>query len=166
MEQEQLMAAHVANLTRQVEWVKQADAKANFAFAFNMAMLGMLAAVAPKTLSGWSPAPGLFSVLATLLFAYSLVCIGIALFPRTWGPDSSLVYFGGISKHTIDDFREAACALTEDAYLQDLCDQCYRNAEIATTKFKWVQRAIFTLYIAALPWLLAIWLLYSGPARG
>lgn len=165
MEKENLTVALTANLARQIEWVKQADTKANFAFAFNTAMFGMLAAVAPKSTDEWSAIAAIASILATLAFGYSLICVGFAMFPRTWGPNSSLIYCGGISKHTRDGFRAAVSSLTEDGHIEDLCDQCHRNAEIATTKFKWVQRALFSLYIAAGPWLLAVWLLYSGPAR-
>lgn len=166
MEKEALTTMLVASLARQVEWVKQADTKANFAFAFNTAMLGALAAVAPKVACGWSPVAILFSVAATLLFCYSLICVGVALFPRTWGPVTSILYCGGIAKHTAEGFRGAMLQLSPDAYIGDLCDQCHRNAEIATMKFKWVQRALFSLYCAALPWLLSVWLLYAGPGRG
>lgn len=165
MDNEARITVLVASLARQIEWIKQADAKANVAFAFNTAMLGLLAAVSPKTLVAWSFLPGLFALAATGGCAYSLVCIGVTLFPRTWGPSNSLLYCGGIAQHPPAGFRQQMLCLTEDAYIEDLCNQTHRNAEIAVLKFKWVQKALFATFIAVVPWLLAVWMLYSGPAR-
>jgi hypothetical protein len=53
--------------------------------------------------------------------------------------------------------------LTIDAYLEDLTVQCHRNAEIATRKFVWIQRALLCLYLSVVPWALALWLLYKAP---
>ena len=42
------------NLMRQLGWIAAADSKGSFAFAINTAMLGLLAAVSPKSSAAWN----------------------------------------------------------------------------------------------------------------
>ena len=74
----------------------------------------------------------------------------------------SMIYCGGISQRSAEQFREAISALSPETYIADLALQCHRNAEIATRKFTWIQRALFCLYLSVIPWVLALWLLYSA----
>ena len=84
------------NLTRQLAWIAAADSKSTFIFAIDTAMLGVLAAVSPKSASGWAVAPSVFGAFAAVLVLASLLFLSFASFPRTKGPKSSLVFFGGI----------------------------------------------------------------------
>jgi hypothetical protein len=76
------------------------------------------------------------------------------------GPQDSLIYFKGIASKDKKVFQEEVYSLEEIEYLNDLSSQCHRNAEIATIKFRWVTRAMITLYISITPWLFAIYFLY------
>jgi len=149
------------NLARQLAWVAAADSKTSFVFAVNTAMLGLLAAASPKAVSGWAIAPAIFAAFAAALGLASLVLLSLAAFPRTKGPKGSLVFFGGIAKREAGQFHTAACGVTVEAYVDDLCAQCHRNAEIADSKFAWVQRSLFALYLEVVPWCLAVYLLYA-----
>ena len=149
------------NLARQISWVSAADSKSSFIFTLAVAMLGLLAAVAPKDASGWTIGSAVFAALAGSLELASLLMLSFASFPRTGGPKGSLLYFGGIAKRERGQFKDAACDLGDEAYVEDLCAQCHRNAEIADTKFTWAQRALLMLYLSVVPWGLAIYLLYS-----
>lgn len=166
LDTEALITVLVANLTRQIEWIKLADAKANFVFAVTTALLGLLAAVSPKTWSSWTTLSSFFAAPAIVFCVISLASIACAMFPRTWEHENSLIYFGGIAHHGAEKFSDEMFALSKEAYIQDLIDQCFRSAQIATIKFRWVQRALFWLVIAAPFWALALWIFLNAPGRG
>ena len=150
------------NLARQISWISAADSKISFVFAIDTAMLGLLAAVSPKAASSWAVAPAIFAAFAALCGLASLAFLSLASFPRTKGPKSSLIFFGGIARRDVDQFRKAACEMSTESHFDDLCVQCHRNAEIAKRKFVWVQRALVALYLSVAPWCLAIYLLYNN----
>ena len=161
MDHQELVPLLESNLSRQLHWIYSADTKAKFAFTLATAMLGVLAAVASGDAEAWGKAPAIFASFATALGVASLLSVSFATFPRTKGPKGSLIYCGGIAERTLDQFREAVSAVSSDSYVADLGAQCHRNAEIATAKFLWVQRALRCLYLSVPPWALAIWLLYA-----
>jgi hypothetical protein len=150
------------NLTRQIAWISAADSKISFVFAIDTAMLGFLAAVSPKAASGWAVAPAIFAAFAAVFGLTSLIFLSLASFPRTKGPKSSLIFFGGIAQRDADQFRKATCEMSTESHFDDLCAQCHRNAEIAERKFVWVQRALVALYLSVAPWCLATYLLYNN----
>ncbi len=149
------------NLARQIAWISAADSKISFVFAIDTALLGLLAAVSPKQASSWTVAPAIFAAFAAVFVLASLIFLSLASFPRTKGPKSSLIFFGGIVQRDADQFRRAMCEMSAESHIDDLCVQCHRNAEIAERKFVWVQRAMVTLYLSVAPWFLAIYLLYN-----
>ena len=149
------------NLARQLAWIAAADSKTPFVLAINTAMLGLLAAVSPKSIKDWTTAPAIFASLAAALGLAGLIFLSLASFPRTKGPKGSLVFFGEIAKRDPGQFHAAACDLSVEAYVDDLCAQCHRNATIASSKFAWVQRSLLALYLSIVPWCLAVYLLYA-----
>ncbi len=52
--------------------------------------------------------------------------------------------------------------MSETGLVEDLSDQCHRNAEIAEIKFAWIRRSLTGLFMAIVPWAVAIFLLYNG----
>lgn len=150
------------NLSRQITWIGVADSKISFVFAVNTAMLGVLAAVSPRATGDWTIAPAIFAAFACAFGLSSLIFLSLASFPRTKGPKNSLIYFGGITQRDLDQFRQAASQMSSESYIDDLCAQCHRNAEIAERKFVWVQRALVALYLSVAPWCLAVFLLYNA----
>ncbi len=121
--------------------------------------------MAPRSAASWTIASALCASFAAVLGVASVIFLSFASFPRTEGPKGSLIYFGGIAQRAADQFRQTMLDLTTEAYLEDLAAQCHRNAEIATRKFAWVQRAMICLYLSVVPWALALWLLYNTPDR-
>jgi hypothetical protein len=150
-----------ANLGRQLSWIRAADSRLTLAFALNTGMLGVLAAVSPKQATAWAVAPAIFASFAAAFALASLICLTFASFPRVKGPRGSLVFFEGIAQHTAAQFKEAVTALSDESYIDDLVNQCHRNAEIASRKFSWVQRAFICLYLAVPAWGVAVFLLYN-----
>ena len=162
MTKDDLLPLLEANLARQLQWIGAADTKATFAFTLVTAMLGVLAAIAPRSPAEWTVTPAVFASLAALLGVVALLFVSFASFPRTKGPPGSLVYCGGVARRSASEFKGAVDSLSVEEYVADLASQCHRNAEIAMQKFVWVQRALLCLYISVLPWALTLWLLYNS----
>lgn len=154
-----------ANLTRQIQWIASADSKSNFIFTISIAMLGLLAAIAPATTNGWTPWPALACLISVVLIAGAIFCAAHTVFPRTIGPASSLIYCGSIVDCGVKDFRHRMHAIEYEGYSDDLTIQCFTNASIASKKFEWVKRGLFLLYASSGPWVFAMWLLYQDKVQ-
>ena len=150
-----------SSLDRQLEWIRAVDSKTPIIIGLATAMLAVTGALSPdpKSLT-W--ATGVLMAIGSLPLIGSLCWCAAATFPHTEGPDGSLIYFGGISKRSSAKYTEAVSTRTTEDYLQDLNAQCHRNAQIATAKYRAVQRAHLWLFIATPVWLIACYLLYKG----
>jgi len=161
MQEDEQIRLLETSLDRQFHWISGADVKAGFAFTLDTAMLGLLAAIAPRTTANWAIAPAIFTAFAVFFELVALAFLAVASFPRTGGPRGSLIFCGGIAQKTVEQFRDAMKGLSATAYIEDLASQVYRNAEIAARKFTWIQRALSCLFISVVPWGIALWLLYD-----
>lgn len=155
MDESMRVRIHEASLARQLDWIRAADSKLVGVLALGTALAGVLAGLVPFV-HNWL----LFQMLslcgAALLLGVTFIMIGIAAFPRTRGPQGSLLYFGGIATLSRIDFAGAARSMSLSSYLDDLLAQVHRNAEIAAVKYKWIQRAKITLLACVLPWICAV----------
>ena len=151
------------NLARLLGWIAAADAKLSPILAINSAALGALAAFAGP-IQNWTPTMIVLVATTLLLLTISLLNIFLANFPRTSGPKGSLVYFGGITDAGPDQFVSRILTVSLDEYAHDLAQQCYRNAQIAGEKFQHVRLAMVYLFVALVPWAVAIYLLYRARA--
>lgn len=123
-------------------------------------MLGLLAAVAPEK-GNWTISAAIFSSVATLLLALSIIFCALSAFPRTKGPRGSNIYCDGIASKDVDQYLKEIKSLTDDSYNADLVRQCHVNATIASTKFKWIKFALGAVFVAAAPWVISVYLLYG-----
>lgn len=146
-------------LDRLLFWIAAADSKIAPVLAIDTAMLGVLAAIAPK-LGAWTLLAVISTALALLFLLTSLGLLFFASFPRTRGPKGSLVFFGGITERERSVFVGEITDLHFSRYCEDLATQCYRNAEIAGLKFRYVRLAMTALLAAIVPWLLTVYVLY------
>jgi hypothetical protein len=146
-------------LERIIGWIGAADSKIGAVFALDISMLGVLAALLPNP-DSWSITAAIFSSLATIGLLSSLVFLSLSSFPRTTGPKSSLLFFGSIAAREVHSYLKEMKELSDVHYLDDLLKQCHRNAEIAQTKYYWIQRSLWAMYLSAAPWLIAIYVLY------
>ncbi len=149
------------NLARQIAWISAADSKISFVFAIDTAILGLLAAVSPTAVSNWKSAPTVFAATAMVFGLLSLFFLLLASFPRTKGPESSLIFFGSIARRDADQFKDDICEMSLESHVDDLCAQCHRTAEIANRIFVWVQRAMVALFLSLVPWFFAIYFLIN-----
>lgn len=149
-----------ASLTRLLEWIRAADARLRFVLPLTTAMLGALVVLVPP-MASWTVLGGITAAFAIFFLVLSIAFSACSTFPRTTGPLGSLIFFGGIGSRDLQQFESAFRDMSDEAYLSDLLKQCHRNAQIAEQKYTWLQRAIGCLFIAAAPWAVAIFELYS-----
>ena len=124
--------------------------------------LAMLAALASKTptIDKWS-VPIWMALSFTILFlSLTIIFCLCATFPRTDSQKPSNIFFGGITSKNIDDFTRQIEATKKQEILTDLSHQIHINAQIASIKYTWIQRALFTLIIASIFWGFAIFILW------
>lgn len=148
-------------LERLQSWIKAADAKTAPVLAIDTAMLGVLATFAPPSMKGWTMLAAIAASIAGILLLASLVFLFLAAFPRTEGPKKSCIYWEGITQRDMASYVDEMLNLGVAEYAADLARQCHRNAEIARDKFACVKRAMFSLFLAILPWLSAVAFLYE-----
>jgi hypothetical protein len=137
-----------------------AESRTGVVFATATGMLGVMAALLPNR-SAWTNLAGFFTLAAAGLLVASLLFLSFCNFPRTKGPAGSLVFFGSIAGRPLEAYEAEVRALDSTGYLHDLTRQCHRNAEIALLKFAWVRRSLIALYLAVVPWLIAVSALYQ-----
>lgn len=159
MDADRRIALLETNLQRQLAWIAAADAKTAFIFAICTAMLGLLAAAAPRY-GKWTPAATGIAILAGGLLLITIFGLTAAVFPRIQGPKLSLIFFGAISSRSVDAFRDEVLSVDESGYLEDLIQQCHINAQIAAAKYIWIKRASVALYVALIPWIAAAYMLF------
>lgn len=149
------------SLDRLLGWVRASESRLALVLPLSTAMLGTLAAFVPPV-GQWTVVGGIAASFAFVLLLLSIAFAACASFPRTKGPKGSLIYFGGITPRALPQYNEAIISTTPEAYLDDLVSQCHRNAQIAERKYAWVQRSLACLFIAALPWVMSVFILYSA----
>lgn len=141
-------------LDRNLAWIAAADAKVAVVTAIDVAMLaGLAAAASTSSSNGFAE---IIAALAAAMLAAAIAFAGIAVFPRTTGPNMSLIFFGCISKQTAAAFRDQFKNSSNDDMLDDCLAQVHRNAEIAAEKHKWVGKAVRYSFIGAIPWIMSI----------
>lgn len=148
-------------LTRNLGWIRAADAKVPSIFAISTAMLGVLAALLPPVHSQWTVVVAIISFLAAAALIVSIVCLACASFPRLKGPKGSIVYFGGAITRAESDYIKCLSAGVTVELIEDIARQAYRNAEIAAEKFKAVKWAMILLFASIPLWLVSVAMLYS-----
>ena len=149
------------SLQRMLDWIKAIDTKTQIALGLNVAMLGGLVAVTPKPESLNPAILGLLALGGLLPFVSCTQCIR-AFFPNTKGPGDSRIFFGAIANRSLSGFRQALAKETTETYGDDLSEQVYRNAEIATGKYRMVKNAILLQGMAVVPWLIVCYFLFKG----
>jgi hypothetical protein len=149
-----------SSLQRLIDWSKAADMRASLVLPLSTAMLGTLAILAAPPVS-WSLAGAIAGAFAAVLLLLSILFVAFASFPRTSGPKGSLIYFGGIAARDVDQYTKAVKDLKDSAYILDLARQCHRNAQITERKYLWVKRAMVCLFLSAMPWTVALFILYT-----
>jgi hypothetical protein len=150
MDQNHLSEAAAVQLDRVLAFFPRADAKGSVLLAVDTGMLAVLASNLPPSSSfDWKI---LITLLPVLLIGLSLWHLYMGAFPNLKGGHDSLIYFREISKRTESKFIEEFVAQTDEAYLEDLLSQVWRNSEILKEKFNHISSAFDWMTLAILPW--------------
>jgi hypothetical protein len=171
-------------LQKQLDWIRQADKKAQILMGTNLAMIGGLLSLTSKSEVLGLSLPVLVTI-GVLFPALSLVSCTSATSPRighsaehdlvvlgrlriTWRKpqadrptDSrpSLIFFGQIRRLSLEAYSDRVSEQTPERYLQDLNAQCHINATIADLKHARMRVAGSQLLVGILPWAFAIYFL-------
>lgn len=147
-------------MNRQLSWIDKADLRLAFIVPLALAMLASIATKAPA-INKWDVELWVWVPFSVLLLSFTLVFCVCATFPRTDGKKPSSVFFGGVLESNIDDYASKALEIEEEEVLRDLAYQVHINAEIASAKYGWIQKALFTLILASVFWAFTIYSLWS-----
>jgi hypothetical protein len=147
------------SLARLLQMEANADSKLSINVAIDTTMLAIAAALTQRVASapGWVFA---LAAVAGFFLLLSLLCLSFCALPRTSKTTSSVVFFGSIARNTLGAYDGMVKSLTEEQYLDDLIMQCHRNAQIASTKYTWIQRAQAAWFASIVPWLLTVYGIY------
>lgn len=145
-------------LSMQVDWVKTADSKIPPIFAINLAMLGVIVALI-KTLSLWTIFQAIITTLCLLPLLLSIFFLAMSMFPRLTGPKGSVIFFGGITKKSEDQYIDEVISISDIDYEKDILLQAYRNAGIAEEKYKFIKFSFMSSFISVPFWLISIYIL-------
>ena len=147
------------SLARLLQMNANADSKLSIIVAIDTSMLFIEAVLTQRGASapGWVFASAALAAVCLLL---SLLSLSFSALPRTSRTKSSVIFFGSIAANDKGTFATLVKDLTEDQYLDDLISQCHRNAQIASVKYTWIQRAQGAWFASILPWLLTVYGIY------
>lgn len=148
-------------LERLLNWIGAAESRLAFVLSVSTAMAGALAISLPGIFH-CSAIIRYSTFLAISLLFLSIVFVACASFPRTRGPTKSLIYFGSIDKLTLEEFSDSLHNRTGKDYANDLLEQCHRNAQIATLKFSWIQKAMICIFASIFPWVVSMFNSVTG----
>jgi hypothetical protein len=159
------------NLERIDRWIEHSDSKISVLLAFQGIALGWaidrILPVMFHVPPGISPAFG-FQLLTAVFWGtafWSVYQAFSALIPRVALPkgitDSSM-FFGNISRRTLEEYRREVDGFDMDSWAHAIADQVWINSKIAQQKFGAVRRSLISfaaslaILTAILFWLKAI----------
>jgi Pycsar effector protein len=160
MEIQQKINLMEQSLARLLQMESNADSKLSIIVAIDTSMLFIEAVLTQR---GASAPAWVFATAAVAggCLLLSLLSLSFCALPRTTKTTSSVVFFGSIARNDRGTYSGMVKILTEEGYLDDLISQCHRNAQIASTKYTWIQRAQGAWFASILPWLLTVYGIYS-----
>jgi hypothetical protein len=143
-------------LTRQQKTNSAADTKVSTLIGINTTMLAVLAALITRVGQA-SPWMVFFVVLSAGGLLTGILFLSLSSVPRTSRTTSSVIFFGSIASMSSEAFRDAMRGISPEDYLNDLLEQIHRTSEIATAKYRWIQRAQLAWYWSIVPWLITVY---------
>lgn len=147
-------------LERNINFISTADSKTGYLITINMAMLaGLAAAYTLSDKTQYTIVFLIFSIPTLILSTLSIYCAAISVWPRTSGPNDSLIFFASISNLNPTEYLQKINGARLDDLINDLSRQIHRNAEIAKEKYKWVRKSVIYCFTSSIPWFATIFTL-------
>jgi hypothetical protein len=156
MENKQIIDLARDQLNRVLGFFPRVDAKISVLLSVEIAMLAILASKAPLKELRWNSLPAVVAILGLAFVALSLIFLYQASFPRLVGGQQSLLYFRGIVRRKEADFIDEFSTQSEEAYINDILSQIWRNSEILKQKYDYLKYSFIALICALPPWLIAL----------
>lgn len=133
-------------LDKQLSWISNGDIKIGAIITLNLALLTGLGA----TFNAKEPL-----VFLDILYAISTILIIISIYycklgfrPKFSPPNQSNIFFGTITQKDLTTFVQEIDNISLEDFSKDLSHQIYRNAEIASLKYKYLSIATNFFLIA------------------
>ena len=160
MDNSKLIDASKDQLTRVLAFFPRVDSVSSVLLGVDLGMLALLAnKMLPLKFSEWHV---YLATVPALLVCGSLYHLFRGYFPKLSGGWHSLIYFREIAQRTETEFVSGFRDQTEEAYIQDLLTQTWRNSQILTEKFNHLSKAFLFLAWAIVPWLIVLAILSAG----
>lgn len=143
-----------AQLSRVLSFFSRVDAKNSALFAINTAMLGILFANLPKYI--FNSCSFYLVLLPTFFIAMSIWNLYKGAFPNLKGDDHSLIFFRSVGELAEKQYVEKFLQMSEEAYIEDILRQVWRNSQILKEKFSHLKTAFIFTIIAIFPWIIVL----------
>lgn len=96
------------------------------------------------------------AALYIIFYVYSLINLYLCNHPHLAAGSRALSYFGHVAQMGENEFIVEYTNLTDDQLLNDLTRQIWRNSQIVSKKFRYLNDASLTVLLSTVPWLLLI----------
>jgi Family of unknown function (DUF5706) len=148
-----------SNIERLLQWNLMAESRLPFLFAIDAALMGYLVTNMPKHINSWSGWQVFFIPVTCLCLVGSVILLLSATFPRTKGPESSLIFFCAIANRSLEQYKQEITNLQLSSYLNDLIEQNHINANILKKKYDFITYSIIALFVGFICWLGSIYVI-------
>lgn len=140
-------------LDRILQFSSRVENKVNILFATNIGIIAVtLNNLNYSDVSVWYISIPLF--VSLVLISQSIFFLYKATYPRLEGGASSLVYFSEIAKRTERNFQRDFREQSLEDLKSDLLGQVWRNSQILSQKFSFVQKAFSWTLASTIPWVI------------
>lgn len=127
------------------------DSKVSAMFAISSAQIAVAALnLSADDLKLWYVAIPATAFLLAII--YTLISLYRCAYPHLEGGSQSLVYFAEIAKRTESDYIKQYAAVSVKDLTDDLSGQIWRNSEIVSTKYRWLNRSTIAAMLSLIPW--------------
>lgn len=138
------------NLDRQIGFVRASEAKLSILIPAISISFALCVAILKASDTG-NIYSIIFGLISFGMVFWSFICTYLAMFPRTNGPNDSLIYFGSIAEKPEGFLNDDFNSMGEDRYKKELINQIYMNSKIANLKYKYFQQALKIWYFSLMP---------------
>ncbi|MEW0941208.1 MULTISPECIES: Pycsar system effector family protein [Acinetobacter] len=141
-------------LEKQLNWISNGDVKIGAIVTLNLALLAGLGSY----FNAKEPL-----LLLDILYAITVIIIIVSIYfcklgfrPKFDPPNQSNIFFGTIAKNDLTTFVQSIDNITKETYSEDLSNQIYRNAKIASMKYEYLSKATSVFLVASVFWIITL----------
>ncbi|WP_455030808.1 Pycsar system effector family protein [Oribacterium sp.] len=140
-------------------WIGNLDTKASFLLAYLSVVMGFVVSHGVPVVFSTTPTAPLgmiywAKIICAIGLYFSLILSAVFLLGTLTaringkGNKPSLLFFGEISKQSLNDYKSKILNRTEDELIKDILEQIHTNAEICTKKSKYYNFGVKFVFVA------------------